>query len=489
MKLKHFYKIVLLLIVTGFAVSCSKDGDEAPQLSVSVKTVSFEPEGGTSEEITIDANSTWTIANSGTSWLQMTKASGDDGTTVTTITALANESGLSRSVILTVEADNGQARRIIVTQTGYLYPSYNLTPKAPDETGMTSTAVQLVSKMEMGINFGNTMESPVEAEWVNSKITESYVKFVKAKGFNAVRLPVGWVWTHLSDRDKMKIDPVWLARVREVVKLCVDNDMYVILNSHGDAGWLEDNVNAAQQESINAKLKAIWQQIATEMRDFGEHLIFAGTNEPKADTPEQMEILNGYHETFIKAVRSTGGKNSYRVLVVQGPHTDPNKTATLMTTLPKDEIPNKLIVEVHDYTPATFTLLNDGDAEWGDAVYYWGSGNHSTIEPERNATGEEESLIDTEFKRIKENFVDKGIPVILGEYASWRRHPLHNSNFFPMDVAMHNKSVEYWAKYVTKQATVNGILPFWWEIGFLFDRKNDVILDQPMYDAIIAGYK
>src|SRR5690606_6686693 len=124
----------------------------------------------------------------------------------------------------------------------------------------------------------------------------------------------------------------------------------------------------------------------TEMRDFGEHLIFAGTNEPKADTPEQMEILNGYHETFIKAVRSTGGKNSYRVLVVQGPHTDPNKTATLMTTLPKDEIPNKLIVEVHDYTPATFTLLNDGDAEWGDAVYYWGSGNHSTIEPERNAT-------------------------------------------------------------------------------------------------------
>src|SRR5690606_30837481 len=136
MKLKHFYKIVLLLIVTGFAVSCSKDGDEAPQLSVSVKTVSFEPEGGTSEEITIDANSTWTIANSGTSWLQMTKASGDDGTTVTTITALANESGLSRSVILTVEADNGQARRIIVTQTGYLYPSYNLTPKAPDETGM-----------------------------------------------------------------------------------------------------------------------------------------------------------------------------------------------------------------------------------------------------------------------------------------------------------------------------------------------------------------
>ena len=68
--------------------------------------------------------------------------------------------------------------------------------------------------------------------------------------------------------------------------------------------------------------KAIWEQIATTMRDFDEHLIFAGMNEPAADNAEQMAILNGYHETFINAVRSTGGRNSYRVLVVQGPHTD-----------------------------------------------------------------------------------------------------------------------------------------------------------------------
>jgi hypothetical protein len=45
------------------------------------------------------------------------------------------------------------------------------------------------------------------------------------------------------------------------------------------------------------------------------------------------------------------------------------------------------------------------------------------------------------------------------------------------------------AKYVTKQARLNGVMPFWWEIGFLFDRKNNVILDQAMYDNIIEGYK
>jgi endoglucanase len=225
----------------------------------------------------------------------------------------------------------------------------------------------------MGINFGNTMESPNEGEWVSSKITESYVKYIKSLGFNSVRIPCGWVWTHLSDRSKAKIDPAWLARVKEVVGYCVANDMYVILNAHGDNGWLENNVNALKQDSVNAMQKAIWEQIATTMRDFDEHLIFAGANEPAVDNAEQMAILNGYHETFIKAVRSTGGRNSTGCWLCRGLSTDPTKTYDLMNTLPTDNIPNKLMVEVHDYTPSTFTILTDGDASWGKMVYYWGS--------------------------------------------------------------------------------------------------------------------
>ncbi|MGN8055442.1 glycoside hydrolase family 5 protein [Pedobacter sp. 22163] len=375
-----------------------------------------------------------------------------------------------------------------ITQVG-LYPTYNLSPKAPDATGMSSTAVQLAAKMHLGINFGNTMESPKEGEWQNSKLTESYVKFVKQMGFNTVRIPCNWNWTHLSDPGKVEIDKVWLNRVKEVVGWCVANDMYVMLNTHGDNGWLENNVSAEKQEEINARLKALWEQIATTMRDFDEHLIFAGTNEPAVQNAEQMAILNSYHETFIKAVRSTGGRNSFRVLVVQGPSTDPTKTFTLMNTMPKDEIANKLMVEVHDYTPATFTILTDGDVSWGKMAYYWGKGNHSTIEPERNATYGEENVIDTEFKNIKQKFVDKGIPVMLGEYAAWRRNAINNPNYLPKDLAMHNKSVNDWTYYLTKQAKANGILPFYWEIGFMLDRANNVVKDQSMLDAIIAGSK
>ncbi|WP_238987184.1 cellulase family glycosylhydrolase [Confluentibacter flavum] len=466
-------------------MSCSSSGEgEDPTLTVSVTEVSFEPDGGTSD-VSLTTNGTWTVSNPATSWLQINNTSGGSGTATITITSGMNGSQLNRTATITVTSSNGQARRITVTQTGNLYPSYNLTPKAPDETGMGSTAVQLAAKMHMGINFGNTMESPNEGDWQNSKLTESYIKFVKQIGFNAVRLPVGWVYSHLSDPEKMKIDPAWLERVKEVVGWCVENDMYVVLNCHGDWGWLEDNVTPAMQESVNAKQKAIWEQIATTMRDFDERLIFAGTNEPKADNAEQMAILDSYHQTFVKAVRATGGKNSYRVLVVQGPRTNGELTYNLMNTLPVDPVPNRLMVEIHNYTPATFTIVLDGDVSWGNMVYYWGAGNHSTIEPERNATyGEEDEILD-EFQKMKQKFVDKGIPVVLGEYASFRRTA--SSKFVPKDLDMHNKSVEYWATYVTKQAKAHGLLPFWWEVGATLDRANNVVKDQALLDAIIAG--
>ncbi|HEY6913291.1 MAG TPA: glycoside hydrolase family 5 protein, partial [Paludibacter sp.] len=371
------------------------------------------------------------------------------------------------------------------TQLGSLYPSYNLSPIAPDSTGMNSTAWQLAAKMQMGmgINFGNTMESPQEADWQNSKLTESYVKFVKSLGFNSVRLPCNWAWTHLSDRSKAKIDPAWLARVKEVVGWCVANDMYVILNSHDSS-----NANAIKQDSVNAMQKAIWQQIATAMRDFDEHLIFAGLNEPPAEDAQQMAILNGYHETFIKAVRSTGGRNSYRVLVVQAPSTDQNKAATLMKTLPADKVPNKLMVEVHDYTPSVFTIVLDGDKSWGNMVYYWGAGNHSTIEPDRNATFGEEDAVNVELQKMKVNFVDKGIPVVLGEYAAFRRTPDY-TKYTPMDMDMHNKSINYWTYFVTKQIIAHGILPFYWEQGPVLDRLNNTVLDHGIYGSLVEAYK
>ncbi len=345
------------------------------------------------------------------------------------------------------------------------YPSYNTSPLAADMTGMESDAVQLAAKMTLGWNIGNTLEATggkSETYWGNPKITEDYVKFVKQSGFNAIRLPVSW--NQYADQTTAQIEIDWLNRVKEVVKYCVDNDIYVIVNIHWDSGWLEENVNADKQSAVNAKQKAFWEQIATHLRDFDEHLIFASANEPtvsayngttgETEQIQNMAVLTSYHQTFIDTVRATGGKNAYRVLVVQGPNTDFELTNKLMNTLPTDVAANRLMVEVHYYTPWNFTGMAK-DEGWGNQFFYWGKDFHSTTDTAHNPTWGEEETVDRLFGLMKAKFVSKGIPVVLGEYSAMRRNNLTGD-----DLTLHLASRAYYFKYVTQQAIANGLIPF-----------------------------
>ncbi|SHH17880.1 cellulase family glycosylhydrolase [Flavobacterium johnsoniae] len=480
MRLRQLCKFLTVFFTMSIMFCLGSSKSKIPKLSIS-ETEVFLDSKGSKIDITISTNDKWKITNTA-SWLQLKRRSGNAGTTVITLSAAVNGVGLTRSVILHITSNNGLAKRITVVQRADLYPSYNLTPKAPDDAGMNSTAVQLAAKMNLGINIGNTMESESEGDWVNgNKVTESYIKFLKQTGFNAVRIPCSWNWKHISDASTSKIDLAWLNRVKEVVGWCVDNDMYVVLNIHWDKGWLDENINKAKQKATNAKQKALWEQIATTMRDFDEHLMYASANEPPAKDTEAMEILTSYHQTFVNAVRATGGRNSYRVLVVQGPGTDIELTDKLMNTLPQDKIPNKLMVEVHNYTPSQFTILMDGDATWGKMFYYWGTNHHSAIELDRNASWAEESEIVRLYGLMKSKFIDKGIPVIMGEYAAFKRT---SPNHVPKDLAKHNESVNYWNGYATKKAIEFGLKPFFWEQGTVLDRKNNKVLDQCIIDAL-----
>lgn len=485
MKITRSYSMLGLVLAVLLMVCCKKKNDAvAPQLSASPSTINLPAEGGTAD-LTINGNANWTIS-SGASWLQLSKTSGNSGSTTIQLTASSNGTGASRSIIMSVNSSNGQSRRVTVTQAATIYPSYNTSPKAPDATGMGSTAVQLAAKFKLGWNIGNTLEAPNgETGWGNPQITESYIKFVKQQGFTAIRLPCAWNWTHISNQATAQIEPNWLNRVKEIVGYCVNNDMYVMLNIHWDGGWLENNITKAKQDSVNAKQKALWEQIATAMRDFDEHLMFASANEPNADDAAEMDILASYHQTFVDAVRSTGGRNSHRVLIVQGPNTSATLTSDLMTKLPTDPAANRLMVEVHNYTPSQFCFLNE-DVSWGKMVYYWGAGNHSTIEPERNPTWGEEDAIISDYNKVKQKFVDKGIPVIMGEYGAYRRNGTIN---IPKDMVKHEASIDYWITFTTKEALSRGIKPFWWDTGGALDRRNNAVKDQRTIDALMAAAK
>ena len=195
-----------------------------------------------------------------------------------------------------------------------------------------------------------------------------------------------------------------------------------------------------------------------------------------------------YHQTFINAVRSTGGKNTYRVLVIQGPSTDIDKTTALMNVLPSDPTPNKMMAEVHYYGPWQFCGLTE-DATWGTMFYYWGNGYHSTTDPSRNATWGEEDYVIAEFQKIKTKFANTGIPIVLGEYGAIRRTTLTGNA-----LTLHLASRAYWNKYITQQARAHGLLPFYWDEGSItnhgfgiINRQNNTVFDQQVLDALVQG--
>jgi aryl-phospho-beta-D-glucosidase BglC (GH1 family) len=343
------------------------------------------------------------------------------------------------------------------------------------------SAQQVAGKMKIGWNLGNTLEAICgEGAWGAGVTTQKLIDSVKAAGFNTIRIPVAW-FCH-SDTVTSVINSSWIARVKEVVDYCIKDSIYVIMNAHWDKGWLENRVNLANQSQVNQRQQAYWTQIANYFKDYDEHLLFAGANEPNAHDATGMTVLLSYHQTFIDAVRATGGNNSSRTLVIQGPSTDIDLTNKLMNTMPTDQIADRLMVEVHYYTPWNFCGMN-GDQSWGKMFYYWGKDNHSTTDVSRNATWGEESDMDKYLGLMKTKFIDKGIPVIIGEYGAFRRvlSP-------PSDQTLHNASIEYFYRYFMKSATEKGIKTFCWDTpGWMFNRSTGAIKDWGTVNAIMQG--
>tara|TARA_R110002050_G_scaffold53118_2_gene120829 strand:- start:62440 stop:63957 length:1518 start_codon:yes stop_codon:yes gene_type:complete len=491
--------VVSFMLIVFFACSSSSPSDEEPDpvfiyaLTTNTNSIDFD-NTESNEDVTIITNvDSWVISSSGTSWITLSKNSGASGTTVVNITASENTSIAGRSTEITVNANNVSAVKITVNQAGVpsangIYPDYNINPIPADATGMSSTAAEIAANITLGWNIGNSLEATgSETAWGNPLVTKQLIDAVKANGFNAIRIPCSWD-QYLTDDVNAKIKTEWLERVKDVVQYCIDNDMYALLNIHWDDGWLENNIVEANKVNVNAKQKAFWEQIATHLRDFDEHLLFASANEPDAEDAAAMSVLNSYHQTFIDAVRATGGKNAYRTLVVQGPKTDIELTNNLMNTLPTDTATNRMMAEIHYYTPWQFAGMAE-DESWGNMFYYWGAGYHSTINTERNATWGEEAALDDYFTSMKTKFVDQGIPVILGEFGAIRRNTLTGD-----DLQLHLDSRAYYLKYVVKQAKANGLLPFYWDEGSignngfgLFDRSDNTVFDQQALDALLEG--
>ena len=368
------------------------------------------------------------------------------------------------------------------------------TKKDKDMEGMESDAMELAAKIRIGWNLGNSLEVPLndggETGWGNPVTTKALIDLVKASGFNAVRIPCAW--DGYADSTKV-ISPEWLARVQEVVDYCMANDMYAILNIHWDGGWLENNSTIDKLEEVNELQCDYWMQIANHFKNYDERLLFAGCNEPNIDRYHGdeiarigMAILKTYEQSFVNVVRATGGHNKYRNLIVQGPHADIECTEKYYGLMPKDIIPNRLIMEVHCYTPWNFCGMKQ-DESWGKSYYFWGKAFHKEGSDRNSQWGEEEDILRL-FDKMKTMFVDKGVPVILGEYGVMRRRELEeDKEHYPQ----HLQSRAYYIEFVTREAKNNGMVPFYWDNGYtdfgIFDRKQNTVSDTLVLRALMQG--
>ncbi len=347
------------------------------------------------------------------------------------------------------------------------------------QDGFSRTATEIINDMSPGWNLGNTMEATTswtggalwnnggglgaETGWQGTKTTPELIAFVKSLGFKSVRIPCAWAFGHISDASSYKIDAAWMARVKEIVDYCINEGLYVVLNDHWDGGWLEEHIKDTNPTTIqNNKyiLQVLWTQIAETFKDYDDHLLFAGLNEPNADTQSATNNLIVYNQAFVDAVRATGGNNTYRVLVVQGPSTNIDHTCNFMSNkMPTDVTSDKLAVEVHYYNPWQFWGM-EKDESWGKVFYYWGSGNHYSGS-QHNATWGEESEMRSQLQKMKTNFVDKGYPVVIGEFgANWR----DLSSLSNESQDKHNQSIKsHYRELFRLTKEMGGMVPMVWD--------------------------
>lgn len=376
------------------------------------------------------------------------------------------------SVTIALDSDDTQSVTVAIKQA------------ATASTGQCDeTAFQTAANISMAINIGNTLEAiGGETAWGAAKINADYIRSIRESGFDAVRLPVAW-YNH-SDKNTLKIDESWMNRVDEVVQLCIANGLYVFMNIHWDEGWMELNIDSYSPD-VDRIQRELWTQIADRFKDYDKHLVFCGANEAGQDTQASADALKAYMQTFIDVVRASGSNNANRVLVVQSPGTDIDRAVKYCAgNLPKDKVADRMMLEVHCYDPSDFTILQN-DGEWGansKVRYFWGQDYHTGTD--RDCTWGEENHIDTQMQKLKANFVDKGIPVIIGEFGCGRRRSFVAS----IDEDKHRASRCYYHSYIVKSAKTNGAVPFLWDTpNEMFNRQTGAVIDPDNLAAIQQG--
>ena len=355
--------------------------------------------------------------------------------------------------------------------------------QADSGTMRNMTTMDIIRDMGIGINLGNTFEScgdwidqwgdgtpnAYETAWGSPTVTREMIQGYADAGFGVLRVPVAW--SNMMKKDgSYTIDPAYMKRVTEVVDWALDSQLYVIVNLHWDGGWLEDL--PTDHDNCMKKYTVIWEQVCENFKDYSDKLMFESQNEElgwnslwnqwsgsTAGKAESYGFVNEVNQKFVDTVRSSGGNNDKRHLLISGYNTDITLTCDEMFRMPSDPA-DRCALSVHYYTPAGFALLTE-DASWAKFSATWG-------------TDADYRELDRYMDMLEDRYSSKGVPVIIGEYGC----PTENKE---------KASVERFISSVCEAAlSRGGICPVLWDTtGQHYDRKNCRMTDSTLNSMMI----
>lgn len=319
------------------------------------------------------------------------------------------------------------------------------------------SAAQAVKNMGIGTNFGNCTDvvamwmnmnsnsvTDFEKAWGQEPTTKPMVDFLKQNGFNSVRIPVTWFQHMKADGT---VDEAWMNRIQEIVDYVIDNGMYCILNVHHDTGADDKDVkhwikaDEANYKENKEKFEYLWTQIATRFKNYDHHLVFEGYNEMlDADNtwnaPKNASSyvgLNGYAQSFVNAVRATGGNNETRNLIINTYAAANGDDVLNNLVIPTDKVDGHIAVEVHTYDPW----------DWFAQKGKWDASCSNDIK--------------NMFTRLNNKFISKGIPCIIGEYGTHGSKSVSKTSSASEIQAAADQAAD-----IVKQAKAYGVATFYW---------------------------
>lgn len=347
----------------------------------------------------------------------------------------------------------------------------NVASRTPDNGNVTigPASLELASLMGNGVNLGNTMEaygrdalgvganvSAYETFWGQPVTTREIIHCMKVAGFDSLRIPVAWTNAMNFQKGDYTIGEDYLSRVGEIIDYALEEDMYVVVNDHWDGGWwgMFGSTSGETRDNAMKMYVSMWTQIAKKYKDYSDRLIFESANEELGDRlndnnlctdsgtlseDECYETANRINQAFVDTVRSTGGNNAQRFLLIAGYNTDIAKTCDNRFVMPADTAKDKLLLSVHYYTP------------WG----YCGAASLSKWGSARDYD-EQNSLLARMTK-----FTGQGYGVIIGEY----------SVALNSDGSVKNNTCDFFNNFLNN-CDLYGYCPMLWDCSSLFVRKD-----------------